>query len=82
MPDTAVKNIENELRAFRGGSWYGVTGFCRASSRSRNTPDDRRGGLGFRVALSSPQDRISLPSSVLPSYGSRLPRRRHKKSAS
>jgi len=62
-----VKNIDNELRAFRGGSWYGVTGFCRASSRSRNTPDDRRGGLGFRVALSSPQDRVSLPSSVLPS---------------
>ena len=68
-----MKNIDDEMRAERGGSWNRASTYCRASSRSRNTPDDRRGGLGFRVALSSPQDRISLPSSVLPSYGSRHP---------
>jgi len=62
-----VKNIDNEPRALRGGSWSNDSWCCRASFRFRNTPDFRFDFLGFRVALSSPQDRVSLPSSVLPS---------------
>jgi len=66
-----VKNIDNEDRALRGGSWGNVTWNCRASNRSRGTPDYRNYFLGFRVVLSSPQR--PLPSAVLPSYGSRHP---------
>ena len=62
-----MKNIENEPRAYRGGSWDFSSAFCRASNRYRLTPVYRDGGLGFRVVLSPPQDRVSLPSSVLPS---------------
>lgn len=54
-------------RALRGGSWINASTYCRASSRFRYTPVFRRNFLGFRVVLSSPQDRSSLPSSVLPS---------------
>jgi len=62
-------NIDNEDRALRGGSWFFAAGFCRASLRFRCGPGGRRIHFGFRVALSSPQDRSSLPSSVLPSNG-------------
>lgn len=48
----------NEARAFRGGSWISGTGFCRASGRLRLTPVNRSYFLGFRVVLSSPQDRF------------------------
>jgi hypothetical protein len=48
----------NEARAFRGGSWYYDTRLCRASDRIRITPDFRYYYLGFRVVLSSPQDRF------------------------
>ena len=65
-----MKNIENEPRAFRGGSWYYAARYCRASFRYRYVPGYRCIFIGFRVALSSPQDR-GLPSSVLPS--NRLP---------
>ena len=64
-----MKNIDNEHHAFRGGSWVSDARFCRASSRFRNPPVARYDSLGFRVVLSSPQDRVSLPSSVLPSNG-------------
>jgi len=63
-----VKNIEDEYRAIRGGSWDLSSANCRASSRW-GTPDLRNDDLGFRVVLSPPQDRSSLPSSVLPSNG-------------
>jgi len=62
-----MKNIENEPRAFRGGSWCYATRDCRASYRCGHGPGYRVIYIGFRVALSSPQDRVSLPSSVLPS---------------
>jgi len=62
-----MKNIDDEDRAFRGGSWNYATGLCHASFRFGFVPGDRDDYLGFRVALSSPQDRSSLPSSVLPS---------------
>ena len=61
-----MKNIENEPRAFRGGSWNYDSWFCRASFRVGCGPGIRFIYFGFRVALSSPQDR-GLPSSVLPS---------------
>jgi len=64
-----MKNIEDEYRAFRGGSWSRESAYCRASIRYGSTPDYRNGNLGFRVVLSSPQDRSSLPSSVLLSNG-------------
>jgi hypothetical protein len=62
-----VKNIKIEDRALRGGSWCDVSGYCRASFRYEDEPGYRFITFGFRVALSSPQDRSSLPSSVLPS---------------
>jgi len=62
-----MKNIENEPRAIRGGSWHYSSTYCRASDRGWYAPDCRAGFLGFRVVLSPPQDRVSLPSSVLPS---------------
>lgn len=41
-------------RVLRGGSWvYGAVG-CRCSDRNRDHPDNRRGSVGFRVALSAP----------------------------
>jgi len=64
-----VKNIKIEDRAFRGGSWNFAAWYCRASFRYRYGPGSRHIFIGFRVALSSPQDRSSLPSSVLPSNG-------------
>jgi len=48
MPDTAVKNIDDEDRVFRGGSWYYDSSYCRASFRRGFTPDNRC-DLGFRV---------------------------------
>ena len=62
-----MKNIDNELRASRGGSWIYAAWYCRASDRYGLVPGFRNFNIGFRVALSSPQDRSSLPSSVLPS---------------
>ena len=62
-----MKNIDNEDRAYRGGSWLNASTNCRASNRSRYDPSDRDNGLGFRVVLSPPQR--PLPSSVLPSNG-------------
>jgi len=64
-----VKNIDNEHHAYRGGSWHDASANCRASFRNWNPPDNRYYNLGFRVVLSPPQDRVSLPSSVLPSNG-------------
>jgi len=66
-----MKNIENEDRAFRGGSWGRTSIYCRAANRISYEPGYRFVYLGFRVALSSPQR--PLPSAVLPSYGSRHP---------
>ena len=63
-----MKNIENEDRALRGGSWYFASWFCRASNRVRFEPGYRLDFIGFRVALSSPQDRF--PSAISPSNGS------------
>ena len=60
-----MKNIDNEERAIRGGSWCLDSGRCRASYRVGYEPGSRLIFLGFRLALSSPQR--PLPSSVLPS---------------
>jgi len=60
-----MKNIENEPRAFRGGSWCYATRDCRASYRCGHGPGYRVIYIGFRVALSSPQDRF--PSAISPS---------------
>ena len=76
-----MKNIEDENRALRGGSWIFAARYCRASYRRGYEPGFRSDYVGFRVALSArasacaatPQDPASLPSSVLPSYDSRLP---------
>mgnify|MGYP001309498213 CR=1 FL=1 len=44
-----MKNIDDEDRAFRGGSWrYGST-YCRASDRYGVAPDNRYDYFGFRV---------------------------------
>ena len=38
------------LRVYRGGSWYHDAWSCRVSYRYGSTPDDRRNGLGLRLA--------------------------------
>ena len=62
-----MKNTKNEDCAFRGGSWYNASTYCRASYRLWFVPSYRDDNLGFRVVLSPPQR--PLPSSVLPSNG-------------
>ena len=44
-----MKNIDNETRALRGGSWNYPSWFCRASLRRGDEPGLRLGTLGFRV---------------------------------
>jgi len=44
-----VKNIDNEVRAFRGGSWLYDSENCRASNRDRSEPGYRYVFIGFRV---------------------------------
>jgi formylglycine-generating enzyme required for sulfatase activity len=41
-------------RVSRGGSWSLDAARCRSGSRGNNSPGSRRGGLGFRLARSSP----------------------------
>jgi len=41
--------VKNEDRAYRGGSWYDASSYCRASFRNWNPPDNRYYNLGFRV---------------------------------
>jgi hypothetical protein len=56
---------KNEDRAVRGGSWGSASTGCRASFRGGFAPVGRCFNLGFRVVLSSPQDRF--PSAISPS---------------
>ena len=44
-----MKNIKNEERAYRGGSWCSASGACRASIRYRSEPGYRNVHIGFRV---------------------------------
>jgi formylglycine-generating enzyme required for sulfatase activity len=46
-----IDNPRGFFRVFRGGSWYGSAGGCRAAFRDRFVPDYRFNGLGFRLAL-------------------------------
>ena len=44
---------EGLYRVNRGGSWWGIPGFCRSADRNDSIPSDRDYiGLGFRVARS------------------------------
>ncbi len=53
--------IESSLRVHRGGCWDFEAAFCRSARRSGDLPSYRLGpslrddGIGFRVALSSPE---------------------------
>ena len=38
-------------RVYRGGSWNGDAQYCRSADRIGNSPGNRYGSLGFRVAL-------------------------------
>ncbi len=40
------------IRVIRGGCWIFEAGDCRSADRSRDTPDTRNDGLGFRLELS------------------------------
>mgnify|MGYP002673808187 CR=1 FL=1 len=40
------------FRVCRGGSWNGITWYCRSSGRNYGPPDFRYYGLGLRLALS------------------------------
>ncbi|NET47516.1 MAG: formylglycine-generating enzyme family protein [Merismopedia sp. SIO2A8] len=41
----------DKSRVLRGGSWFGIPGFCRSAYRDSYTPDLRDYGIGFRVVL-------------------------------
>ncbi len=45
---------EGSRRVFRGGSWFGGSGYCRSAYRGRNEPTNRDYNLGFRAALVPP----------------------------
>lgn len=47
-------NDDFDLRVLRGGSWNDVQGYARSAYRNGSLPDDRDGGIGFRVVCSSP----------------------------
>ena len=54
---SAVRNpggpSSGKMRVLRGGSWYDLSGFLRASDRVSSNPDFRSGSLaGFRCAVS------------------------------
>jgi formylglycine-generating enzyme required for sulfatase activity len=42
-------------QVIRGASWGDGAGYCRSAFRLRDSPGDRNGILGFRVALSAVQ---------------------------
>lgn len=50
-----LSSDESSSRIFRGGSWYSDPRHCRSAFRSRNAPDLRSFGLGFRVCCSAPR---------------------------
>jgi formylglycine-generating enzyme required for sulfatase activity len=53
IPDTDPPGPSTgSYRVSRGGSWGNAAGGCRVSHRSYCYPDDRRGILGFRLAVS------------------------------
>lgn len=43
--------VSGSYRVLRGGSWYGSARDCRVSFRNLNTPTNRNGNVGFRLAL-------------------------------
>jgi formylglycine-generating enzyme required for sulfatase activity len=45
---------DSSLRVFRGGSWINFSYVLRSALRSRNTPDFRYEGIGFRIARTVP----------------------------
>lgn len=45
--------VSGRGRAFRGGGWNSIAGYCRLASRSNNYPESLNNGRGFRVARSS-----------------------------
>jgi formylglycine-generating enzyme required for sulfatase activity len=60
---------EGSSRVFRGGCWYYSAGDCRSANRYGNVPSDRRGDLGFRLALSpseAEQEPTGAAASVSP----------------
>jgi formylglycine-generating enzyme required for sulfatase activity len=52
-----------DYRVYRGGSWHGNAGYCRAAFRGRNLPSYRSINLGFRV-VAVPSGRSSYQSSA------------------
>ncbi|MBX2929300.1 MAG: formylglycine-generating enzyme family protein [Saprospiraceae bacterium] len=46
-----VDSTRASYRVHRGGGWRIDAGFCRAANRNGNTPADRNGNVGFRLAL-------------------------------
>jgi formylglycine-generating enzyme required for sulfatase activity len=49
-PYSEARQAEGQAKVIRGGSWYYVPGWLRASSRSGIRPVGRSGSLGFRCA--------------------------------
>jgi formylglycine-generating enzyme required for sulfatase activity len=51
----ATAGEDHARRLLRGGSWYGLPGYCRSAFRCHFHPDDADGDVGFRVVC-LPQD--------------------------
>jgi formylglycine-generating enzyme required for sulfatase activity len=45
-------NDNTSLKLLRGGSWCYIPHYCRSAFRGRDTPDDDKSNIGFRVVYS------------------------------
>jgi formylglycine-generating enzyme required for sulfatase activity len=50
-----VTGRDSDSRMLRGGSWYGIPGFCRCAARHNGDPDNRFDLYGFRVVSVPPR---------------------------
>lgn len=53
VTDPSGPSVAQSSHVKRGGGWGDFAYYCAVSGRSRNDPDDRNSGLGFRVVRSA-----------------------------
>ncbi|MBT7789803.1 MAG: SUMF1/EgtB/PvdO family nonheme iron enzyme [Calditrichaeota bacterium] len=49
---TRTDGGDSDSRVLRGGSWNGISDFCRSAYRSRRRPSGKGNSIGFRLAFS------------------------------
>ncbi len=53
-PPDPTGPVSGTVRVVRDGWWSGIESLCRSAARTLNSPGDRAGGVGFRVAAGTP----------------------------